>query len=580
MALFPPRLVSLMSSSALALILFGGVGLSNTAQASDKAQKQLDAFAQVEKDYFKWHWLQSPISATSDGIHTMEGRNLDAALDDSSEKADKKAVAYLKTVRRQLTHLSLPKDNKIRENDRQILIHSIDGQLLSLEKIQPQIHNPDFYTQIATSALDSLISRDFAPLETRMQDVIAREYAFKKFFQSAAKKLDQVPEIFIEVSKENLNGAESFVKKDVPLAFASVKNEELQRELQSSTKSALKAIEKYRNHVESLKASGTYVLGRKNLEALLASDLTTTPIETLIKQGEEQLQKDQASLKEAQKAISPNNLAEAFATVRKDHVASDQLLNLAAEQLRETQDFVISHHIASLPNKSFPKVTPTLPFERSLITAAMSWPGPFEAEAKTSYYYVTAPDPKDPPFKQQEDLEDLNTSTMLNITVHEGMPGHFVQGLYLHSHPEWSLTRKEGNSYATAEGWAHYTEQMMLDEGFHATQPEYRLMVATDALLRDCRFLASLKMHTGKMSLKEATDLMQNACYQSPSMAYKEARRGTVDPGYYSYLLGKIQIQQYRDEEKKRLGDHFSLQAFHDHILASGLIPMSLIAEE
>ncbi|QCE32465.1 DUF885 domain-containing protein [Acetobacteraceae bacterium] len=577
----PSNLFSLMASTSMALMLVGGVIFSNMAQAeSRKAQKQLDAFAQIEKDYFQWHWLNSPVSATSDGVHTLEGRNLDALLDDSSAKADKKAIRQLKATCRALARLKIPADQKLREDDRQILLHDLEGQLLLLEKIQPQIHNPDSYTQIATASLDSLISRDFAPIEERMKDVIAREYAFKKFFQSAEKKLAKVPAIYLEISKEDLDGAESFVKNDVPLAFASVKDPVLQKQFKKSTETALKALAKYRQQIEKIKPSGSYILGRKNLEALLASDLTTTSIEDLIKKGEAQLKKDQASLHAAEKQISPKDPAKALSIVRKDHVAGDKLLDLAATQIKEAQSYVLSHKIATLPAETVPTVTPTLPFERSLITAAMGWPGAFETKATASYYYVTAPNPKDPEEKQKQDIEDLNTPTMLNITVHEAMPGHFVQGLYLHSHPEWSLTRKAGHSYATTEGWAHYTEQMMLDEGFHAAKPEYRLMVATDALLRDCRFLASLEMHTGKITLKQATDLMQNACYQSPSMAYKEARRGTVDPGYYSYLLGKLQIQDYRDAEKKRLGDKFSLQKFHDHILASGLIPISLIAQE
>ncbi len=177
-------------------------------------------------------------------------------------------------------------------------------------------------------------------------------------------------------------------------------------------------------------------------------------------------------------------------------------------------------------------------------------------------------------------LGDFNRPELEITTAHEAMPGHFVQGLTLRAHPEWSLIRKAAGSYATTEGWAHYSEQMMVDQGFGGGDPKIRLMQLQDALLRDCRLVDAFGLHAGGMSLAEATRLMQTECFQSPVSAYKEARRGTEDPGYYSYTLGKLMILHLRADLQQSQGAAFSLTRFHDGLLGAGLVPMKIIRRE
>ncbi|MBB3882351.1 DUF885 domain-containing protein [Acetobacter oeni] len=529
----------------------------------------------LEKAHFEADWTASPVTSTLLGIH-----NRDDLLDDLSAAAIATQTTRLHREREALAALDVSALPPRRQNDRDILVADINRELIENEQVQSFRHNPDTYISLATNALYSLIDRDFAPLPLRMKDVISRENQIPAMLATGEKQLDQVPAIFLEISKEDLEGAIVFVRDNVPAAFASVKNRELQARLTASTHSTLTALKKFRTTISALTPGGTFVLGPDIIRAMLAADLVDEPLETVIEAGRKQLRKDQADFDRTARLINPAHPDQALAEVRRDHVAADALNQLVRDQLTDAQSFVTSRHIVTLPNTTLPVVTDTPGFERSLITAATDWPGPFETKATTSFYYVTPIDPKLSPAKAEESLEDDNTPSMLNITVHEAMPGHFVQGLYLRASPDWSLTRKGGASYATTEGWAHYTEQMMIEQGFHAGDTRLHLAQLQDALLRDCRFLVSFGMHTRNMTLADATKMMQRECFQSSVMAYKEARRGTADPGYYSYLLGKLMILHLRKDMQTTQGKAFSLEKFHDTLLGSGLVPMKIIRRE
>lgn len=551
------------------LLLVFATALATTAA---HAAPSLDS---LEKSHFDAEWAASPVSATMLGLHMADDR-----LDDLSARTVSAQTSRLHRERDALTALNVSSLPPRRQNDRDILIADIDRELIENERVQSFRHNPDTYISLATNALYSLIDRDFAPLPVRMKNVIAREKQIPAMLATGEKQLQQVPSIFIEISKEDLDGAISFVRDNVPAAFAEVKDSRLQNQLKATTQTTLRALETFRTALGAIRPSGTFVLGPDTIRAMLAADLVDEPLETIIEAGRKQLRQDQAAFSETARVVDPTHPDQALETVRKDHVAADALNQLVRNQLTDAQTFVQSHAIVTLPDTSLPDVTDTPGFERSLITAATDWPGPFETKATTSFYYVTPIDPKLSPAKAEESLEDDNTASMLNITVHEAMPGHFVQGLYLRANPEWSLTRKAGASYATTEGWAHYTEQMMIEQGFHAGDARLHLAQLQDALLRDCRFLASFGMHTQGMTLDDATKMMQHECFQSSVMAYKEARRGTADPGYYSYLLGKLMILHLRGDMQKTQGKDFSLEKFHDALLEAGLVPMKIIRRE
>lgn len=554
----------LMAGAAMALLA--------TSMAHADTAATLDT---LEKAHFEAEWADSPVSATQLGIHTS-----DSLLDNTSLAAINARTDRLHAERTALAALdvsALPPD---RQDDRDILLGEIDLSLIENEQVQPFLHNPDFYVNLATDGLYSLVDRNFAPVGDRLRAVIARERQIPGMLATGEAQLDHVPDIFIEIAQEDLAGALSFVEQVIPAAFDAIPDRKARAELRASTKSALAALNAYQRYLGTLKPDGSFALGADTLSAMLATEGVHQPLEQVIAAGRDQLRHDQAALDDAARAVNPLHPERALDNLRRDHTFPDGLIPLVQNQLVDAQRFVVAHKLVTLPAMTLPVVTSTPAFERSLITAATDWPGPFERVATTSYYYITPIALGGNTDSIEEAMGNANTPTMLDTTIHEAMPGHFVQGLYLRANPQWSLTRKSAQSYATTEGWAHYVEQMMVEQGFHGATPRLHLAQLQDALLRDCRFLVAFGLHAQNMSVQDATALMQHECYQSPTAAYKEARRGTMDPGYYSYLLGKLMILHLRADMQKTAGKDFSLRAFHDGLLSRGLVPMRYIRRE
>ena len=280
------------------------------------------------------------------------------------------------------------------------------------------------------------------------------------------------------------------------------------------------------------------------------------------------------------KQIDAAHPEKALDEIGDDHPAAKDLISTAQNQLAGLRQFIVDHHIITLPYPLLPEARETPEFLRASTFGAMDWPGPFETKATESYYYITPPDAKDSPEEQEKFMRLWSKALLQNLSVHEALPGHFTQGLYLKAHQDWSMIRKAIQSYTATEGWAHYTEQMMLDEGLSAGDPKAKLAQLSDALLRDCRLVDSVKMHVQGMSLDEAVKTMKEACAVPDSEAFKEARRGVSDPGYFSYTVGKLEILKLREDVKAKEGDKFTLQSFHDRFLGAGLIPINIIRRE
>jgi uncharacterized protein (DUF885 family) len=267
-------------------------------------------------------------------------------------------------------------------------------------------------------------------------------------------------------------------------------------------------------------------------------------------------------------------------TLRADHPAADGLLKAADDELAGLRAFIVQRRILTIPSDLLPKVEETPGFQRATTAAAMDWPGPFETHADQAFYYVTPPDAGLAPEKLESYLQAYDYASFELISTHEVWPGHFMQYLSRRAHPEWSEARQLLSAQSTTEGWAHYTEQMMIEQGLAEGAPKYRVGQATEALLRDCRFIASLEMHTHGMSVEDATRLFMTECGSPEPEARREAWRGTEDPGYLNYTVGKLEILKLREDYKARLGDKFTLAQFHDRFLAAGLVPVKLIRRE
>ncbi|HKQ87951.1 MAG TPA: DUF885 domain-containing protein, partial [Candidatus Acidoferrales bacterium] len=248
--------------------------------------------------------------------------------------------------------------------------------------------------------------------------------------------------------------------------------------------------------------------------------------------------------------------------------------------------FIRQKHIVTIPSSVEPTVQETPPFMRATTSASMDTPGPFETGSRTAFFNVTLPDPKAPPKEQEELMEEFNVGTVISTAVHEAYPGHYIQFLWLPRAP--SKVRKLLGSNTDVEGWAHYCEQMMLDEGYG--QPGtgakdereaklIRLGQLSDALLRNARFVVGIQMHRHQMTFDQAVAYFVKEGYQSHAVGVVEAKRATGDPTYLYYTLGKLQILKLRADVKKKEGAAFSLEKFHDDFLKQGFPPVKIVRQ-
>ena len=531
----------------------------------------------VSEAFFAEQAKASPSWATSMGWHQYDGK-----LDDVTPAAHAATVKRLDGVLARVTALDDAKMSQIERDDKAIFVAWIGGQLWEEKTIQMWRRNPDQYVGLGLSAINSLVTRSFAPQAERMKLVIARENALPKMLKDAEALLSDVPPVYIDMALENLDGAISFLKVNIPDAFPEVKDAKLKAELAASTEKSVAAFEKFKAALEKMKpnAKGTFVLGREKFIGILKADLIDATPEQVLAAGEAQLAKDRAAFDEVSRQIDAAHPEKAFDDIGADHPPASELISTARDQLAGLRKFIEDHHIITLPYPLMPEVRETPDFQRAFVFGEMDWPGPFETRATESYYYITPPDPKDSPEDQEKFMQLWNRPLLQNLSVHEALPGHFTQGLYLKAHQDWSMIRKAIQSYTATEGWAHYTEQMMLEEGLSAGNAPVKLAQLSDALLRDCRLVDSIKMHVQGMSLDDAVKTMKDRCAVPDAEAFKEARRGVEDPGYFSYTVGKLEILKLREDVKAKEGTNFSLQSFHDRFLGAGLVPVNIIRRE
>jgi hypothetical protein len=545
--------------------------------AAAQAASATDSYNGIVKAYFDAQWQAHPASATVTGVHAYDGK-----LDDVSAAGFAKEIARLKETTAKLRAIDGSKLSQKDRDDRDVLLGMIDGQLLQDETLQSWKHDPGNYVNLLTYAAFGLMERDFAPLPQRMKDTIARETAMPAMLANAKKNLTDMPPVYIDIALDNLDGGIAFLSKDVPAAFQDVKDAGLQKQLADSTRAAVTAAQDFKAWLVAQKpnAHGSFVLGRANLQRLLASDLVDVPVEKVLAAGEAQFAKDRADYLATEKLIDPKNPDKAIAEVEADHPDAAHLIETARDGLVTLQKFIADHKILTLPSQQLPVVAQTPPFARAVIFGQTDAPGALETHATKAYYFITPPEPTWPKARQEKLLSYFNRSFLQNLSVHEALPGHFTQYLFQRANPQWSLVRKMAQSYTTTEGWAHYSEQMMVEQGLGKDDPKIRLTQLNDALLRDCRLIGSIKMHTGQITLAQDIDFLEKQCFVSPAVAPGEAKRGTSDPGYYSYTLGKLEILKLRADAMKQQGAKFNLTQFHDAFMNSGLVPVSIIRKE
>lgn len=539
-------------------------------------------------EYLKGHLAWRPASGMALGLHEFDGR-----ITDFSRASLDAELRRLKQFEARLSRFS-PK-NLTREAafDYRLLQANIRAEIFGFEQVESFTRNPMTYGQAID--LTQYVKRDFAPLSNRVHSIIAIEKQTPVLFTAARMNLRPVlPKPFIETAIDVSEGQIAFLEKDLPLAVKDVNDSALLKEFNAANRIALTELS---NFVAWLKAErlpqadNSFALGpEKYREMMRLSEFVELTPEQLLEIGLRELKAEQARFAEAARAIDPNKPAhDVFKAIQKDHPTAAGLIPDTRKNLEAIRQFVVEKRIVTIPSDVRVRVEETPPPFRRTSFASMDSPGVFETKATEAYYYVT-PTESDWPEKQREEwLTAFNYYTTDIVTIHEAYPGHYVQFLALKD-SRASRVSKIFSSYAFGEGWAHYTEKMLLDEGFPPVAPnasaeeklraaKYRLAQSDEALLRICRLCASIKLHTQNMSVEDATKFFMENCYYEEKTARQEAIRGTFDPGYLNYTLGKLMILKLRADWQAQQGARYRLQNFHDELLRYGAPPLPLLRE-
>jgi len=529
--------------------------------------------------YFPFH----PTAGTSAGFHRY-----DTQLEDYSRAGVEAEIKALKQARGKIEGFSANGLTAEQQSDRKLVLHEIDGRLLELEQIRQWERNPDRYAGGITYSVFLIMSRNFAPPEERLRSVIARERLMPKVFEAARANLANPPKIYTQVALMQLPGIIHFFQQDVPGAFKEVKDRKLLAEFNQSNQAVIDSLSAYQRWLKDdllPRSNGDFRIGAENYrKKLLYDEMVDTPLDELLKLGYADLHRNQQWLKETAARIDPSKtLEQVLAEAQNNYPPPDKLLQTVRDMFGDLRGFIESAHIVTIPSPVLPIVEETPPFMRALTFASMDTPGPYEHTAKEAFFNVTVPEKDWTPEHVREFMAQFNYDTLTSVATHEAYPGHYVQFLWVQNAP--SKVRKLVGSHSNAEGWAHYCEQMMLDEGYGksgggGSDEKYlklRLGQLQDALLRNVRYIVGIEMHTGKMSFEQAVDFFVKEGYQSHAVAETETKRGTSDPTYLVYTLGKLEILKLREDYKQKMGAKFNLQEFHDQFMKQGFPPVKII---
>ena len=533
------------------------------------------AFTTVAREYLEDVYRRQPTQATFLGIHTYDDK-----LEDYSRQAVNDAVAAARGFRQRVAAVDAGTLSAADQLDREQLVRLIDSRILALDVVRPWAKDPDTYSSGITNTAYIMIKRTFAPPAERLRLLIAREKAMPAALLEARKNLERPPMISTQIAIEQVDGNQDLFKTAVPAAFSEVRDHALLAELKTANDAVVAALGDYKNWLQGdllKRSNGDFAIGADTYAKKLASDeMIEVPIDRLLAIAETDLRRNQAAFSETAKRIDPaRSPLQVLERVQADHPPSAKLLSVTQAELDSISRFMTDHHIVTVPPAPPARVQETPPFLRATTTASMDIPGPFEKVATEAYYNMTLPDPKAPAKDVAEFMKQWYYAAISNVSVHEVWPGHYLQFLYAKTFT--SDVRKVAGTASNAEGWAHYCEQMVIDEGFHGDDPRYRLAQIQDALLRDARFIAGIRMHTKGMTVAEAEDFFVTEGYQPRPVARSESKRGTSDPTYGYYTMGKLMILKLRADYRSKMGAAYSLQGFHDTFIRLGPLSLPLI---
>jgi len=576
----------LILMAVLAVIASPNSMRARLAPNSDASEKQA-VWDKLADEYFDQIYFKfAPSAGTSAGLHQY-----DPLLEDYSRAGVDTEIAALHAFEKRVEAVNPAGLGEALAADRELVLSNIRGALLTLETIRPWEKNPDTYSGGISNSVYVIMIRKFSSPDDRLRSVVSREEKMPAVFAAARANLKNPPRIYTEIALEQLPGIISFFQNDVPAAFAGATDPALKAEFAKSNAAVIAGLQSYADWLKSdllSRSNGDFRIGADTFsKKLLYDEMVDTPLDRLLEIGWANLRKNQAEFNRVAKELEPAKApADVLAELAAMHPTPDKLL----QSFRDTFDgliaFIQTKHIITIPSDVRPTLQETPPFMRATTFASMDTPGPFEKVATEAYFNVTLPGPHDTPEEIEGRMASFNIGTIVSTSTHEAYPGHYIQFLWVNRAP--TKVRMLLGASSNAEGWAHYCEQMMLDEGYgqpgtgakDARESKFiRLGQLQDALLRNARFIVGIEMHRGKMTFDQAAEFFVKEGYQSKQVGLVETKRGTADPTYLYYTLGKLEILKLREDVMKKEGSAFSLEQFHNNFMKQGFPPIKIVRQ-
>jgi hypothetical protein len=527
-----------------------------------------EPFHHFVDDYLAYLHEVHPTGATLDGVHTYDDH-----IEDFSRHGIEQHTRALAGFSRRLLDINLSDLTPIEKAEQPMVAANIQARMFELEQIRTWERNPQFYSDTLCSSLAAQVVFTHAPLPERARRVLSKLRQTARVVQAARDNVKDPPGIFVKVGLETFRGALNFIEKDLPRAFSALDDMHLLGDLADASVEAINAISSYIQYLEeeaAPKARASFRLGRDLFERKLALDEgLSMDADRLLNIALREFQATQDEFRSAAGKLNGTDPIGAWRKAKEEHPAPGALSVEAQKQLDELSAFIDRNGIVTRPEGEAIVVAPTPEFYRWSF-ASMWVPGPFEQKASRAFYYLTDADPSWPADRQEEHLRDFNYPTLWAISIHEVYPGHFLHYQFLRR-VESKVRKSIMFSPASfVEGWAHYTEQMMVEAGFRRNDQTFKLGQLAEALIRLGRFIVGIRLHVQDWSVEQGVRFFRDECFMEEGGARREAERGTFDPTYIVYSAGKLMLLKLRRDYKEQQGAKYSQRVFHDQLLGNG----------
>jgi hypothetical protein len=533
-------------------------------------------FSSLVDEFLDQFAKRHPSIAAGNGLHQFDDR-----LENFSAEAIQSEVTMWRAMQTRLASIpatNLTPDERV---DHRIVSGLLAAWILELDTNKNWQKNLMIYASAISDGVHNLMTMDSAPAEERARRVMAKLEGVEALLVHARSNINHPPRVMAERGVRMLKGASAMLTGDLRAAFADVKDAKLNSDLADAGKTAARSIDAFVTWFEHDRlpvANGPFMVGRENLEARYrAEELIDLPAAELLAIGVRELAaKEKAFAGAAARVDKTRPALIVWADVLNDHPKRGAVVATAQKAVDELQAFVVGKQLVNLPAAEKVQVAPAREFDLGL--ASMHASPPLEPTPVKSYYYITDAQAAWPLAQQDAWLQKFNYSTLAVITSHEVMPGHYVHSVFMRRTPGkvrriWIGLNPFPQPSSGQDGWAHYAEQMMVDEGFRASDPRYEMAQISESLTRICRLISGIRLHTGEWTVDQAAKFFEDKAHLPPPAARQEAERGTYDPTYGGYFLGKMAAFKLRADYQKAKGAAFNLREFNERVMTNGIAP-------